>query len=455
MNIDFKKLLKPYKNESIENLASWIKINSVDDPNSASKEYPFGIGVENALKFIAELGQKEGFNVDRCDNYCTEISFGEGKLISVFAHADVVPATGKWNHDPFGAVIEKNIMYGRGTSDDKGPAMAAFYALKALKDNNLIDGYKVSLVIGGNEEKGGRCLDYYFNKLNKPAPLYGFTPDADFPLIYGEKGIGGYVHKYHLNSSEILNIQGGIAVNSVIDEAKAVVKKNSLLKENAANFFTLLNVKYAIVENDSFEEITVYGKSAHGSIPHYGLNAGLILLKFLGFIYKDEHLSQLAECYLETTGKKMNTYYESEYLHNTTYNVGVISTKDNELSLYVNFRYPENVNLDEVKDKINSLNLGSVDKIYGGEPLLFDPKSKLVSTLLKVYQEETGDLETPIKTIGGGTYAKECKNTIAFGSAFPGRNDKIHEPDEEIHLDDFLKSQSIYARAIYELGKLK
>ena len=75
--------------------------------------------------------------------------------------------------------------------------------------------------------------------------------------------------------------------------------------------------------------------------------------------------------------------------------------------------------------------------------------------MLKVYQEETGDLETPIKTIGGGTYAKECKNTIAFGSAFPGRNDKIHEPDEEIHLDDFLKSQSIYARAIYELGKLK
>ena len=455
MSINFKKLLKVYKNESIANLAEWIKINSVDDPKTYDDTNPFGKGVTKALDYIACLGEKEGFIVDRCDNYCTELTYGEGQLISIYAHADVVPATGKWTYGPFDAVIKDNIMYGRGTSDDKGPAMAAFYAIKALKDNNLIDGYQVRLVIGGNEEKGGRCLDYYFNKLNKPAPVYGFTPDADFPLIYGEKGIGGYIHHYSLKNDEIIKVTGGIAVNSVIDEAIAIVKKNNQLKEYAEQYFSLINNKYTIVENDSFIEIKVYGKSAHGSIPHLGVNAGLILLKFLGFFYKDSALSDLAECYLETTGKKMGTYYASEYLHNTTYNVGVIETEGRDLKLAVNFRYPENVNLDEVKEKINSLGLGKVEKIVGGEPLLFDPNSKLVSTLLKVYQEETGDLVTPIKTIGGGTYAKECKNTIAFGSAFPGRNDKIHEPDEEIHLDDFLKSQSIYARAIYELGKNK
>lgn len=151
----------------------------------------------------------------------------------------------------------------------------------------------------------------------------------------------------------------------------------------------------------------------------------------------------------------MNVYYESKYLHNTTYNVGIIKLEKGILKLHVNFRYPENVNLEEVKDKINSLHVGFVDKINGGEPLLFDPKSKLVTTLLKVYQEETKDYLSEIKTIGGGTYAKESKNTIAFGSAFPNRNDKIHEPNEEIHLEDFLNSQAIYARAIYELGKLK
>ena len=455
MKINFKKLMKCYKNESIEKLANWIKIDSVDDPTTANEKQPFGKGVALALEYIAKLGEEEGFIVDRCDNYCTELIYGEGRLISIYAHADVVPATGKWTYGPFDAVVKDNIMYGRGTSDDKGPAMAAFYAIKALKDNGLIDGYQVRLVIGGNEEKGGRCLDYYFNKLNKPAPEYGFTPDADFPLIYGEKGIGGYIHHYTLQNSDIIKVSGGIAVNSVIDEATAVLKKNNQLKELAEQYFSLINAKYTLVENDSFTEIKVFGKSAHGSIPHLGVNAGLILLKFLGFFYKDNQLIELAECYLETTGKKMNAYYESQYLHNTTYNVGVIETEGTDLKLAVNFRYPENVNLDEVKEKINSLNFGNVEKIYGGEPLLFDPNSKLVSTLVKVYQEESGDYETPIKTIGGGTYAKECKNTIAFGSAFPGRNDKIHEPDEEIHLEDYLKSQSIYARAIYELGKVK
>lgn len=455
MKTNFKKLVKPYKYESIENLSKWIKINSVDDPETKTKETPFGIGVEKALKFIADLAKEEGFNVDRCDNYCTEISYGEGQLISVYAHADVVPATGKWKYDPFEAKIENGIMYGRGTSDDKGPAMAAFYALKALKDNNLIDGYKVSLVIGGNEEKGGECLNHYFNVLHKPYPKYGFTPDGDFPLIYGEKGIGGYIHQYELKKNNIVSFDAGIAVNSVIDEAHCVIKKNYELKEKATSFFSLINIKYIIYENDSFDEIVVYGKSAHGSMPHLGQNAGIILLKFLGFLYNSNELENLAELYLETTGKKMNVYYESKYLHNTTYNVGIIKLEKGILKLHVNFRYPENVNLEEVKDKINSLHVGFVDKINGGEPLLFDPKSKLVTTLLKVYQEETKDYLSEIKTIGGGTYAKESKNTIAFGSAFPNRNDKIHEPNEEIHLEDFLNSQAIYARAIYELGKLK
>ena len=455
MKINFNKLLKHYQKESITKLAEWIKINSVDDPQSANENNPFGKGVTLALEYIAKLGEEEGFIVDRCDNYCTELTYGNGRLISVYAHADVVPATGNWTYGPFDAVIKDGIMYGRGTSDDKGPAMAAFYAIKALKDNKLIDGYQVRLVIGGNEEKGGRCLDYYFNKLNKPFPEYGFTPDADFPLIYGEKGIGGYLHSYTLKTADIIKINGGIAVNSVIDEATAILRKNNQLKELAEQYFSLINIKYTLVENDSFTEIKVFGKSAHGSVPHLGVNAGLILLKFLGFFYKDNNLSNLAECYLESTGKKMGVYYQSLYLNNTTYNCGIIESEGATLKLYINFRYPENVKLEEVKEKINSLNLGYVDKINGGEPLLFDPKSKLVTTLVKVYQEETNDYETQIKTIGGGTYAKECKNTIAFGSAFPGRNDKIHEPDEEIHLDDYLKSQAIYARAIYELGKLK
>lgn len=455
MAIDFKKLVKPYKDISILNLQKWIQIDSVYDDKTKSEDKPFGKGVYNALDYIATLAESEGFNVDRCDNYCTEISFGEGDLIAIYAHADVVPVSGKWDYDPFGGEIVNDIMYGRGTSDDKGPALAAFYALKALKENNLIDGYKVSLVIGGNEESGSRCLEHYFHKLNKPYPKYGFTPDGDFPLIYGEKGITGFVHSLKINIDDIVSIKGGVAVNSVIDEVTCVLKHDFNLSKALEKFFSLSNIRYQYLPGKELDELVVYGKSAHGSLPQLGVNAALHLLRFLGWYYHDADLNTISSWYLEPNGRVFNCYYDGEHLHETTYNVGLVNFEQNKLTLVVNFRYPENCDPRIVEQKMNEQNLGEI-KFFGyGSPLLLDPKSSMIQTLFKVYQEETGDYSTPIMTIGGGTYARESKNTIAFGSHFPGREDNIHSPNEKIHLEDYLLSQSIYARAIYELGKLK
>jgi len=90
----------------------------------------------------------------------------------------------------------------------------------------------------------------------------------------------------------------------------------------------------------------------------------------------------------------------------------------------------------------------------GSKPLLVDPKSEFIQTLLRAYQDETGDTTSPMITIGGGTYAKEAKNTIAFGSNFPGKIDNIHDANEKIDLDDLYRSIAIYARAINDLGRL-
>lgn len=184
---NLEKLAEKYYDLAIDSLKKWIQIDSTFDESTVTELAPFGKGVQKALEYIASLAEKDGFNVDRCDGYCTEISYGEGPLIAIYAHCDVVPVSGKWKFPPFSATIEDDIMYGRGTSDDKGPAIASYYALKLLRDNNLINGYKVTLVIGGNEECGSRCLEHYFHSLHKPYPSYGFTPDGDFPLIYGEK----------------------------------------------------------------------------------------------------------------------------------------------------------------------------------------------------------------------------------------------------------------------------
>lgn len=457
MENQFKDLFKKYKNEAIENLVEWIKINSIYDETTVTDEKPFGEGVAKALDYIANLAEKNGFNVDRCDNYCTEISYGEGDLIAIYAHADVVPVSEGWEEEPFGAVIKDGKIYGRGTSDDKGPAMAAFYALKALKENNLINGYRVSLVIGGNEERGSKCLEHYFEVLKKPYPKYGFTPDGEFPLIYGEKGIANYKVNKQIKLPKVKSINAGLASNSVIDEANCILKNETNLEVVLNRYFNALSLRYEFeTYEDGYGKLTVYGKAAHGSTPLLGINAGLCLLKFLGYYYGNTTLDKIATSYLDAVGEEMELFFSTPLLHGTTYNVGLINYEDGLLSYVVNFRYPENVNIEEVIARLNETeDLGVAELLSNSKPLLMDPNSEFIQTLLRVYQEETGDLESEIMTIGGGTYARESKNSVAFGSAFPGSADHIHDKNEIITLKDYLNSMPIYAHAIYELGRLK
>ena len=444
-----KELAKKYYDLAIESLKKWIQIDSTFDESTIEKNKPFGNGVHKALEYIANLAEKDGFTVDRCDGYCTEISYGEGPLIAIYAHADVVPVSGNWKFPPFSGTIEEDIMYGRGTSDDKGPAIASYYALKLLRDNQLINGFKVTLVIGGNEESGSKCLENYFNQLHKSYPVYGFTPDGDFPLIYGEKAIATYKVELPLEIKEISALKGGVVINSVIDECYCDLNVE-IAKADIENYCQENNLKY-VYENN---RLTFYGKASHGSLPDEGINAGLHLIKFLGIKFNYPKLVMTADGYLDGTGKSLGVYNESKLLHDTTYNVGLIEYKSNTLEYFVNFRYPENVNAEETCQKLNSLSLGKVIYMGTSDYLLVDPQSKMIQTLLKCYQDHTGDKEHLPMAIGGGTYAKESKNTVAFGSHFPGREDHIHEANEKIHLDDLRKSIAIYASAILELGKL-
>ena len=157
---NFKKLAKQYEENAILALQEFVAKNSVYDEKSITPDAPYGKGVKSALDYIAKLGNDFGFKVDKCDGHATELTYGEGNgpLIGIYAHSDVVPATGKWTYPPFSAKIvgegKEAKMYGRGTSDDKGPLIAALYACKLLKDNGLVDNYRIRLVAGGDEERG-------------------------------------------------------------------------------------------------------------------------------------------------------------------------------------------------------------------------------------------------------------------------------------------------------------
>ncbi len=446
--MNYKKLLEPYKNQMLDALRRFVQIPSVYDEKTITKATPFGKDVDNALAFVADLGERFGFDVDRCDGYATELSIGEGdKVIGIYAHADVVPVTGSWKYGPFNPTIENGNIYGRGTSDDKGPMIAAFYAVKALKDNGLLRNYKVKIVVGGDEERGSSCLTYYFNNLKKEGPTYGFTPDSDFPLIYGEKEIIDFWPSLKIKIPHVKSIEGGVATNAVCDRVKITLDDTKLVKD----YLDKHSYKY----EENGEAITLIGKACHGSTPELGINAALIALEAIGNVYEIPLLSNIATKLADTSGKSFGGYYHSDLLKDSTYCLGIIKYDGEELTFSINLRYPENGNYNEAIanfDKVFSTKTNKIGKV--SHHLLFDPKSPLVKTLLKAYQEETGDYKSEILTTGGGTYAKHSKNTIAFGALFPGRESTMHEPNEYMPLEDFYLSAVIYAHAIDLLGKL-
>src|SRR5574344_1045297 len=453
--MDFKKECEKYHEEALSTLQKIIQINSVYDEKTITKMTPYGRGVRLAFKFMEELATKDGFDVDMCDGHCIEISTGtEGKTIGIFADLDVVTISGDWTYPPFGAEIHDGKVYGRGTSDDKGPAIAAYYALKLLKDKGLIKGYKVKLVLGGDEERGSSCLKYYFNNLKKPQPEYGFTPDGDFPLIYGEKGIRDFDLVGMLDLSPVISIDAGVAPNAVIDSATVILSNaNGLLDYLKAH----KEVAYKVLKEDGdFLTIKFIGKSAHGSMPEKGINAGMNLLVALAEVYKNPDLIKFVAQFKDYNGRGIGECHETKYLGITTFNLGILKYSEGLFRATINFRYPEGIDSTELLNRIQSKTTLKLEAGEDERVLYFDPnKTEFIKVLADVYVRETGDTKNKPMTIGGGTYAKECLNVVAFGSHFPGKEDYIHSPDEKIDLEDFYTSMPLYADAIASLGKIR
>ena len=229
MKTKYDKLTSKYQKDLLKSLSEFVAINSVYDESTVCEKHPFGEGVSKALNYIANLATKDGFEVTNYDNKVVEIIYGRGKKnITIMAHADVVPAGEGWDQNPFQVVEKKGVLYGRGVSDDKGPLLAAYYALKALRDAGELGGYQIRFLVGGNEESGSLCMEHYFKTLKKPAPTYGFSPDSDFPLIFAEKGIIGFEIETYVDIPGLISIEGGLASNAVIE--KCVVKHDIDIK---------------------------------------------------------------------------------------------------------------------------------------------------------------------------------------------------------------------------------
>lgn len=445
-----KKFVEENFDAMLKDLYDLVKHNSV----FAQDEKPFGKENRNVLDEALRMMNEKGFETNNVDYYAGYGQIGQGdKTIGIVCHLDVVPAGDGWDSDPFELTIRNNHAYGRGVSDDKGAAIASMYAMKYLKDTNYPLKKKVRLILGCNEETGSRCVEYYVNKCGHPD--MGFTPDASFPGIYAEKGIIGGLLKG--KSSKILKIEGGEARNIVCKQVKCELLKDSFNIEKFETYLKENNIKYELIVTNNIN-VVVHGVAAHGASPELGINAINYLFEALYYADINDEFVDFMHKYigLDLNGVKMGFDSLKDDATWTTCNLGIIK-KDNDLiNITVDIRFPIKTHIENCKELLNKVRSDSCEFefVNGIEPIYFDQDSPMVKAMIKAYQDVTGDLKSKMIAIGGGTYAKEVNNIIAFGCGFDKEEDNIHNANESLSLENFKKQVLIYIEAIKNLNEV-
>ena len=479
MDRNYLELIEQNREEMIKTLQELIAIKSV--ASEPLGDAPFGLGVQESFEYMLRKAKADGFDTENIDNYGGHIDFGgyildeDGEMVGtsdeimgILCHLDVVPEGKDWDYDPFGGQFVDDKIYGRGAIDDKGPTVAAYYAMKALKDAGVVPEKKVRLILGLDEETGWKGMDYYLKRVKNPD--FGFTPDGDFPAIHGEMGLlifdlAKKIGKSAANAKGVAlrSMTGGNAANMVADHARSVIKADSydLIKEKIAEFRK--NTGYQINAKGIGKnlEITTQGVSSHGARPGKGLNAISVLMKFFDEIsLENEDVRDFIEFYnnhisFDLCGAAIGCGFEDEPSGKLIFNVGMIHIDDESATVTINIRYPVTMNEEQVYDSIlpvvNKYNLGIVKKDHKA-PIYIAKDDQIIRTLMDVYKKHTGDMNSEPLVIGGATYARAVKNIVAFGADFPGDPELAHQKNEHITVPNLIKCANIYADAIFELA---
>jgi dipeptidase PepV len=465
-DVNWQEVVKDYQDDFLKDLFTLLKIDSTRDDEAATEEYPVGPGPVEALDKFLEIGERDGFKTQNFDNWAGHIEFGQGEeLMGVLGHVDVVPAGSGWETDPFDPVLKDGKIYARGSSDDKGPTMAAYYAMKIIRDLELPVSKRVNLIIGTDEESGWGCMDHYLNVAETPD--FGFSPDANFPIINGEKGNVTVDLKFKGENgltTHLVSFKSGLRPNMVPQDAEAVVKAGNAeviaqqfeqyIKENKLD-------GEAIIKGDLLT-LNLVGEASHGAKPENGRNAGTYLAAFLNpfdFGKDAKAFLNVAGTYLHENhdGEKLGIAHEDELMGSLSSNFGILEFEEgSDGYISANMRYPQGTDESTIFSQISETLQNedvTCELASGGKAPHYVPKDDpLVETLLDVYHRQTG-LDAHEMIIGGGTYGRLLDRGVAFGAMFPDSVDTMHQANEFMALDDLMRAIAIYAESIYELIK--
>lgn len=437
--------------DMVKDLERLIKIPSV--MGEPASDAPFGEQPAAALSEMLDICRSAGLSVRNIENYIGTADLfpaSEVPELGILCHLDVVPAGNGWSVPPFSLTRRDGKLIGRGAIDDKGPSVAALYAVKAVKESGINMSKNLRLIFGTNEENGSADLARY--RRSEALPEMLFTPDGSYPLINAEKGMLRISYTAEI-SSDIISIQGGGAINAVPEFAEAVLNISSADISGYENRFDGVKISSEI-QNGKIK-ITASGKSAHASAPENGKNAVTALLTVISEICGDPAVSSLSEMfpYGETDGVSAGIKCSDELSGGLTSVLSVISASDGTLEAKQDIRFPVTKTSGEVLDKLKISAEKAGLKIHAdliSEPHHVPEDSGFISTLLEVYEQVTGEKGFCV-SIGGGTYVHETESGVAFGAEFPGEENNMHGADEFITEESLLKNAKIFAAAIVRL----
>lgn len=474
--MSYLERLESYKEDMLAALSESVSKPSVRSDAAQTEDgelLPFGKGVYDALMYMLAKGEDLGFVSHNDDNYAGHIEWKASdtpasEYFGIVGHLDVVPVGGGWDSDPFIMKRDEEFVYGRGVLDDKGPVIACLYAMKALKEEGLEPAMNIRLILGCDEESGDISASHYTDRQGHPK--MGFTPDANFPLINGEMGILVFDLAQKFNSKpakdelRLTKLEGGNAHNAVPAYAKAVIAGNkeqySSISERARLYCEETGYKLKSKRQGNSLVLETKGKAAHGAHPEAGLNAISIMMDFLGRIsFANEELNDYIAFYndhigFDLHGERIGCAFSDEQSGPLVLNVGLAGINEDLAGVTVNVRYPvtctdESV-LSGIEQTIREGRIGIVTRMVH-YPIYMDMDDPMVVKLMDAYREETGDDKAEPMVIGGGTYAKMFDNILAFGAEFPGEEATMHQANEKLSIESFMKMARIYARAIHSL----
>lgn len=462
--MNWQELANTQRDHYLRDLISLIKIPSVRDEEKASPEYPLGPALAQALKAFLEMADQDGFRVKNIDNVVGYAEWGDGEeTLAILAHLDVMPAGNGWDTDPFDPVIKDGNIYGRGASDDKGPGLAAYYALKELKDQGIEFNKRVRFIVGTDEESNWTGMKRYFEV--EPAPTLGFSPDAEFPVINGEKGqVSLKLSGSGDNDGQVqlIKFDAGLRFNMVPREATAVLSGTNVdqLQEAFDQSIQAEPVSGSMTADGDQVKFEILGKAAHGAEPEKGINAGTYLAKFLKQVPLNGQAANfvtfLADyLHLDTRVRNFKADFRDEVMGEMTMNAGILQFDQTKgIQIDMNFRYPKGITPTEINQQIsqvaNQLGL-TVTTGRNQDPHYVDPTDPIVQTLMKAYRDQTGDQSAQPLVVGGGTYGRLMKRGVAFGALMPTTPNVMHQANEFQPVEDLLLSMAIYMQAIYDL----